>query len=400
MGEMALKCPKCGAENADYLFYCGSCASGLRDVPTRSVEVRQPAATARDGFDSAAEHKAKLKKSLRQLALASGALAAIWLLLGVLSMTDGELDYSRLFYLFLAGLFALNSVYSYWTSTNDEALSFFRLGGWTGNVSVEVAGLNLSGLVGVLVGITAGVMTGILFVDEPGFIIYSAVFILVMIGSLFLVMFCWPPKVALEEAGICIGYHSRNRVFIPFEKVSSVGLKKKVLRVSLSKRRPLSFKTHRYLLLGNIEDMRKELDRVAPSGVPSRALTSPYQKGAEVAGPEVVFEGTGPSKLTPAGIMLIIAGFFAFMNAVVLFAIDSLLFTPGSSPLVCCGGLEVLCGAIAILGGILTIRRVKYKLSVIASILAIVSGGGLIVSPALGIISLVIIHRYREDFVD
>ena len=146
--------------------------------------------------------------------------------------------------------------------------------------------------------------------------------------------------------------------------------------------------------------MRSELDRIAPSGIPLRVLASPHPESAEWSKPEIVFVGTEKSMLTQAGIALIVAGVFAFMNAAVLFALEGRFYTLGGTPLFCCGSFEVLCGAIAILGGVQTIRRAKYRMSMVASIFAILSVGGLVVSPALGIISLVVAYRNREDFRD
>jgi len=33
---MAMKCPKCGSENADYVIYCGQCASALKEADGRA----------------------------------------------------------------------------------------------------------------------------------------------------------------------------------------------------------------------------------------------------------------------------------------------------------------------------------------------------------------------------
>lgn len=397
-----MRCPKCGAENADYLFYCGSCASDLRDVPAKRADTTPLEVAPQGRLDSAVMHRAELKKSFRQMALMFGAFAALGLFLEAQSLLDGELSYLDLGYLLMTCLVVCISIYVYRLSTDEEKLSNFRLGGWVGNVSAEASGLSLNSLTVGLPAAAVVVIFGVMLMAfDPELIIFSAVFTSVVIGSVLLAMIYWPFRITLEETGICIGYPSRIRPFIPFEMISSIALKKKMLRVTLNKRPLLGYKTHRFLLLKDIDDMRSELDRIAPSGVPIRAMATPHPKDAEMSETEIVYVGTDRSMmLTHAGIALIIAGIFAFMNAAVLFALEGRFFTLGSSPLFCCGSFEVLCGAIAILGGVQTIRGGKYRMSVVASIFAILSVGGLVVSPALGIISLVITYRNREDFRD
>ncbi|MCJ2511903.1 MAG: zinc ribbon domain-containing protein [Candidatus Thermoplasmatota archaeon] len=394
---MAMKCPKCGAENADHIFYCGSCGSALRDAPTKNSGASQQVVSPEGGVDSAAAHKAKVQQSMRQVALIFGALSALWLFLNADSILGGGWDYIDFIQVCLAGLFAVVAVFSYWASTNDETVAYIRIGGWVGNVSAEVSGFSLNQMILVLSAIIIGGILGLAQVSTSEIFLVSAI-IFAMAGLVIPAML-YKSKVTLEDTGICIGHAYRIRQFIPFDRVSSVVLIKNVLTVSLNKRPPLNFRTHRFLLLGNIQTMRNELDRVAPSGTPTRVRDSPQQKQPGPMKSGIVFVGTGKSNLTPAGIMLIIAGLFAILTAAVLFIWDSSTSTPGSSPLFCCGSLEIIFGAIIILGGLQTIRRVKYRLSMTAAVVAIISGG-LGFSLILGIIALVMIHRSREDFRD
>lgn len=393
-------CPKCGAENADYSFYCGSCAASLRNAPPDDSAGRQRLQIERSDPDLAAEHRNQLKKSMRRSAMVFGALAALWLLLGIPSLTDWALDYESVRNLVFSGLFAFISFYFYRISTNDEALSFFRLGGWMGRVRAEVPGLNLNGLIVVLAVLATGVIIGALSFDRAGSAIIYMALISAIPVSLLLVMLRWPPKVAIEDVGICVGYPSRNRLFISFDKISTIELRKKTLRVSLSKRRLFDLKTQRFLLWGDVEDFRGILERVAPSGIPHRIPASPLQEDAKPVEPEILFKGRDLTRLSLAGAALIVAGLLAFMNGAILFAVEDHFVTLGSTPLFYCGGFEILCGVIAILGGVQTIRGVSYRLSVAASIFAILSIGGLVVSPALGIIALVTIYRNRENFMN
>jgi len=394
---MAMRCPSCGAENPDYVTYCGSCASALHDVPTEKSGASQQNAISKGGLDSAAEHKAKVQQSMRRVALIFGALAV---LLTAESILDWKFDSSDYVNLCLAGLLAVVVVWSYWVSTNDEALAFIRFGGWIGNVSAEVAGFSLNQmllfLTAVIIGGILGLL-GILSLSASETTIALAI-VIAMAGLFFSVTF-YGSKVTLEDTGICIGLMNRNRLFIPFDRVSSIMLKKNVLTVSLTKAPLLSYRTHKFLLLGNIETMRNELDRVAPSGTPTHILASPQQKRTGPVKSEIVFVGTGGSNLTLAGILLIAAGFFAFLTAAIFFVWDSHYSSPGGSPFFCCGSLEIAFGAIAILGGLLSLRRVKYNLAMTAAVLAIISGG-MGISFVLGIVAAVMIRRSREDFRD
>ncbi|UCE80857.1 MAG: zinc ribbon domain-containing protein [Methanobacteriota archaeon] len=112
------------------------------------------------------------------------------------------------------------------------------------------------------------------------------------------------------------------------------------------------------------------------------------------------------SSLPIAGILLILAGLFAFIQAMIflereipspylLYEIDYWWWT--ESNLLVCGYLDILLGAIITLGGVLTVRRANYSFSMIAAILAILSvGGGM--SIVYGTLALLIVYRSRGDF--
>lgn len=326
-----------------------------------------------------------------------GAMSALWLFSTTDPILRGELGYDDIILVSLAGFLAVAAVYTYWASTNDEVLTFIRLVGWAGNTSAEVSGFSLNQLLIVLTAMVAGSALGLLTFAAPDIPVAMAIFSAT--GGLIVSVMFYRSKVTLEDTGICIGSKYRNRQFLPFERVSSIILKKNVLTVSLTKRPPLNFKTHRFLLLGNIETMRNELDRVAPSGIPTLICASSQQTPPGLTKPDIKFVGTDKSSLTMAGILLIVAGLFAFLTAAIFLIWDSNTSTPGGSPLFCCGILEIIFGAITILGGLLTVRRIKYRLAMTAAVVAIISvGGGF--SLVLGVIALVMIHRSREDFVD
>jgi hypothetical protein len=278
-------------------------------------------------------------------------------------------------------------------------LAFLRLGGWTGNVSAQVSGFSLNQMISVLIGIAAGsilVLSMASASDVPVAVTFTVFF---AIAPLFVLILLYRSKVTLEDTGICIGPAYRNRLFIPFDRVSSIALNKNILKAVMSKRPPLNFsRTHRFLLLGDIEIMKNELNRVAPFGAPTHIPATPEFKQSGQVGPKIVFAGKDKSNLTLAGILLIVAGLFAFLTAALFFALEDYSAVTGS-PLYCCGSLEILFGAIIILGGLQTIRRVKYSLAMLAAVLAVISVG-FTVSIVLGIVALVMIHRSRDDFRD
>ena len=102
------------------------------------------------------------------------------------------------------------------------------------------------------------------------------------------------------------------------------------------------------------------------------------------------------SSLGFAGSLLILAGIFALVQAVVfLFASPFWFWTETS--LLLCGSLEIFLGIIAIYGGIHTIHRTSLRLSISAAAAAIASVG-LAASLFLGAFALMMILSSRSDF--
>lgn len=124
----------------------------------------------------------------------------------------------------------------------------------------------------------------------------------------------------------------------------------------------------------------------------AQTSTSPQSKRGEFRRQE--------SNLGFAGGLLIIAGVVALVQAGV-FLLSSLsshsfwFWTEGQ--LGVCGTLEILLGMIVLYGGIHTIRRTSYPLSVAAAAAAIVSVG-FAVSLMLGGIALLMIISSRGEF--
>ncbi len=390
-----MKCPKCGANNADYLFYCGSCGAGLHDAPEDSAEAPQRRELVPwRGRASTPDHRAALKKQLRMAAIFFAAFLVYWSFRAVIFLTDGEWNQDDLLYSLPAVIGVVIVVYLVWASSSREAMTFMRTAGWVGEVYAVAPCVNIIGMIaGPIVIVAAALTTGLLSENETALLISLAV-ASVMLVSLLAVILIRPPKMTIEAGGICVGYHSMNRLFIPFDRISSITLKKRMLKITLDKRHVLGTKGVRLLLLGDIGKVREIIDKVAPSGVPVAPLQSLQQRPVE---PKVHLVKDYTFDLTIVGGMLIFSGVLAFMNVLFLTAIfdDAVL---NVSPLFCCSSLEVVLGAIAIIGGVQTLRRRKYKMAVAGSIAAIVSLGGLIISPILGAAALVIAYKRRDQF--
>lgn len=384
-----MKCANCGAENPDHVVYCGSCASTLHDVPTKNSGASLRVATSESGLDSTAAHKAKVQQLTRRVALIFGALAV---LLTAESILDWKFDFSDFVNVCFAGLLAVVAVWSYWTSTNDEALAFIRFGGWIGNVSAEVAGFSLNQMLLLLTAIIIGGILGLLPVSASEIPVVLA--IVIAIAGLFSSVAFYGSKVALEDTGICIGPTNRNRLFIPFDRISSIMLKKNVLTVSLTRGPPLSFRTHKFLLFGNIVTMRNELDRVAPSGTPTDGASS---KVAEYH--STLFSFRSSSRPVIVGILLVVSGLFLILTGVLFFYwMDLLGLTNPRPPLLeCCAWFEYVFGFIALMAAFFSFRRRHYGLVRVGAVFSIIGmGGG--VSLILGIVALVLLLMSKEDF--
>ena len=109
-----------------------------------------------------------------------------------------------------------------------------------------------------------------------------------------------------------------------------------------------------------------------------------------------------PASATPsiAGVLLILAGLAAFGQGAVYLVAQEVASDVGyiGVDLGCCGGLDILFGIAALVGGIFAIGRVHYVFTLLACICAILSLAFLFVGPLLGFIAILLVAVSKEEF--
>lgn len=371
-----MKCWNCGAENPDHAVYCGSCASDLRSREPGETTPTSASTTQSD------DHTAASKRQLKTLSLVFIILSGLSIAFAAMTFASDQPDYVMLFMgviWFLSGFFFL------WLSTSEQMLGHFRLRGWVGHVKAEVTGFNLNNMGVMLAVVPVGlVLVWIMYpTDEAPLAYIIVLYLAIVLVAYALVLF--GSKVTVESGGICSGPKHFNRMFIPFSRVSSTRLSGRVLTVTLARRMTLSFRTFKFLLLGDLSNFESELGKARTTAVlgPRASLSPP----------------PGTTKPIIAGVLLVVSGCFAILTGALFFHwMDLLGLTEPMPPLLeCCAWLEFLFGGIILIAGIVSFTRRHYGLVRAGAILSIISvGGG--VSLVLGIVALILLLTSKDEY--
>ena len=102
-----------------------------------------------------------------------------------------------------------------------------------------------------------------------------------------------------------------------------------------------------------------------------------------------------------AGVLIILAGVIAIFQGLLYLVAESVYSqTYGNIvSLSCCGFLDLLLGAGAVLGGYMAITRKGFALAVLGAVAAMI-GMGFLIGALLGLIGLVLVLAYRTQFED
>jgi hypothetical protein len=102
-----------------------------------------------------------------------------------------------------------------------------------------------------------------------------------------------------------------------------------------------------------------------------------------------------------AGVLIILAGVIAIFQGLLYLVAESVYSqTYGDIvSLSCCGFLDLLLGAGAVLGGYMAITRKGFALAVLGAVAAMI-GMGFLIGALLGLIGLVLVLAYRTQFED
>ncbi len=399
---MGIRCPSCGHDNPDYAFYCGVCSAGLKpqtsgQVHERRMAVSSDAPPARGtSYDDALR---KWQKRSWPLLFMSAALMGFMV---AISLLFSDRDWVLLgIWLLLAFAYGIEAVRIYRIAHSEERMAHIRLPNWTGMVRSEASGIPVMPLIVIAI---IAVFLGVFALAFPGLMDDYGLTLVVFFSGISLLVYgalltTW--TIAIEEGGIVLGPKWSVRAFVPIEELQSISIEKNVLTIDLTdkarRNSGLMMRRKRYLLRGVPVEFRQEVER-SSTGVPAH-VEPPSQASLEVehfAG--LVNTKADRSNLFIAGLFLILAGAATYVLAAFLFYLENIFGLRTGGAMSCCGSLEMLFGTVAILGGILTIKKSKYSTSMIAGIVATISIGFSGISLGLGLAALYLIHKHRDDF--
>ena len=109
-----------------------------------------------------------------------------------------------------------------------------------------------------------------------------------------------------------------------------------------------------------------------------------------------------PESATPtiAGILLILAGLAAFGQGILYLMVQDIASSAGyvGVDVGCCGGIDLLFGIAALVGGVFAIQRSHFVIALLACVCAILSLALLFVGPLLGFIAILLVALSKEEF--
>lgn len=421
---MASKCPNCGAENPEHAFYCGSCAASLREEPT--VEEPTPEMVSQlSTLTQSAVIRGEVFKLYRMLLVSSGLMVLVTA--PFFFEEDKAAFPSRLFFMFFLMLFIIEVLYIR-KAVSDKYLRFVRHRDFVGKLLAETEGydtvLLVQGLVAVLVTLAFVTSVGVDQANLVALISYVAlpVIFAILFGGLIL-----RSRVTIESAGICTGFpNGPMRPFIPFESIVHIAVSNHMLAVKLDEKSPLSIRTRRIIVRGDVALLASVLKRELPASklsiegsIDTISVKTSYQTchecgeeyavsekacpkcGTEIPRTGYLYVGGGLSQHPIyAGIALIVSAFFlAFTGFLFLVMEDAFVDVYGSSPGLFgfCGSIEWLLALIALIGGLSSLARKHYGIARAGAAASIIGIGGL-GSLILGFAALFWLKKSEDEF--
>ncbi len=400
-----MRCANCGAENRDGTIYCGSCATQLVEFES------QLPGTGKDAVDigdaTHAQHDAELRRSFRnrglKIILLDGLLAVLASQPAIQAMSRH--DPIAWLFLLIPVTVITSGAYFVYVSYRTIARSFFRLRGYEGEVLAE-ASANGVAAVAVVAGVATFVAALALYLlGTPG--TDSPDLVIVLLASLLIAAVLGvsiartKAAVTIERGGILYGSRQAPyRSFIPMDRITSMKVAGSWLRVSLAGDSVYSLGPRRFFLMGDTDRFVSVVERLAPAGemLPPQVVT-PGQYAQPV---QLLRSRTDSTHQMVARTLAGAGGVAAMTGAVFLIMADGITkqFGPGSVPdiIPCCGTLEFVFAAIILLGAFFAFRKKRADLVSAASWVSILSLGGVIFGPALGILALVLLKRGRDEF--
>lgn len=345
------------------------------------------------------------------------AFALMCLAVAVLDITSSVIDGGT--FPIMAVIFALLSIALFihmWFSFRPG--SKFESYTWTkGDRLSPIATTGAANMVFLYIMVLVGVITclvGALSTDFASPLFFVAVVALLSVAIL---IGQFRSKVMVQNDAIIAGIPSSQMMLrLPFDRVSSIRLRGRVLRVEMRERvNRLSPRTMRFLLLGDTRPMATIIQAIGmtramdtsvenaemdPTLLKSYMVALQRRDDAVTATVEkMLYEDHSDLPDVISG-LLIAAGASALLFAFVLGTMEATIedVSGRHMPILeFCTVIEVVLGVLILAGAVMSHRRKKYGFVRTSCILAIISVGGFI-STALGIIALVLLMKSADEY--
>jgi len=231
---MARFCPKCGAENPEYSYYCSKCATSLRFESESVVRVR-PIRRVPPPRDEPTEIRKALKNMNRVILIFSG--VAVLAHLPSLFQNGEDVTWVRVSLLAFLALFVA-ATYETKIITSDKHIQFFRHRDFSRDALAGVKGFNVNLLWYAVAIVLVLSVAQVWLYKDPLAAIASVVISVALVSVIFISMIV-PSMVVVEANGICIG-NPRGvvRSYIPFGMVRSVKVTTRAMTIKLAGKTP------------------------------------------------------------------------------------------------------------------------------------------------------------------
>jgi len=427
-----MKCRSCGAENAIHMKECGNCGMSLSALDTgpvtgegRSQTIRHFSTKKATGGPPPSQFGAvrRSSKELYALLIVSSLISLAFAVVNLLlSYKSGE-GFSAI--AVIPALFAailIAAVFLDRRRGSKRAQYIWESGDPLAPVA-EARGTSFSVLLVIpLATIIVAILGAQLFGDMP-LLVFVAVGLLLSTAFVIAIV---RTRVMIQRDSILVGIPSSPMMLrLPFDKMSSIRLRGRVLKVVMTESiNPFSSREFRYLILGSpkplaaaiqtvgvihgvdssVENVEvdPELLKSCMSSIRNQEDEAPRGYGDRIAASNEPLESK--TSLHPGIIshLLMFAGVSTLLFAFVLTIVnDAIVDSVGRHvvQLECCIMLEFIFGFLILAGALMAHRRRRYGLVRASAILAIISIGGF-VSIILGIISFVLLKKSADEFED
>lgn len=428
----AVKCGRCGAENAAHMERCGNCG-GLLNASTKArssdgivSSIGLEASGKRTKMDTPSSEFGPGQNRPAEWLASTMVVGLILAIIGVVSLlislaTGDEIPIYAIL-ITLLGLLSLLAPFLLSRRGSRTAQFIWQRGDGLAPLATS-RGVNVLAILAIPFVMCSVILIEVLFLDEIP--IEIPIVVGALISAALMVGFV-RSKMLIQSDSILQGIPSAPMMGrLPLNMVQSIRLRGRVMRIVLKERiNPLSSRTQRILILGDPRPVAAAIQAIGivrgydfsienveldPTLLSSFTTSLRKEEGglSRVDGGRYIIGGRTPllertSYADIVSMLLAFAGVITLLFGMVLLAINKSILDEYGQHVLCLEGciiLEFLFGVLMLLGALMARRRRRISLVRASAVFAIISVGGF-VSIVLGIVSLFMLRKCADEFID